>query len=629
MVRASPARMLTMDWPGKIDPITQIPLELGGNKMKSTAFLRITRVFLFLVLAGFTNHAAADHPHGGYDYVNVPPVDWSPCFQEIGPFECAVYEVPLVHSKTSRYFYVNGDAPGVDIALIRLPATDPANKIGSLFLNPGGPGGSGVLFVLNAGNLLYTPEVRAKFDLVGFDPRGIGQSTGLSCYTSFDHLDEFNALAPYPDTPDEVFAQIEFDRKLRKSCDENAGPILDYMTTANAARDMDILREAVGDKKFTYAGYSYGSFLGVTYANLFPKRVRALIVDAVLDPISWTTGRRHDKWLPVSTRLRSDAGAQATLEEFFRLCELAASPRCAIAGDTANRFAALLEKTKAEPIILVLPDGSELVLDNQLIVAITLNVLTNPFDWFSWANDLLLLEQLATTTTLSSNFSILGTEDGRTPNPDLVPQTIEGFPGVLCSDSDNPDNPFVWVSAGKISERKFGTFGKIWTWVSSPCAKWPGSKKSRYAGPFTRKTANPVLVTSTLYDPSTRYEGAVTVDKLLPNSHLLTVEGWGHTTLLLSDCATQIGADYLIHGTLPGKKSTCRQDFPPFFLSPDEVFGPSATAATAAAPGVEAQTLESEAEVTAATATKREAAAQERTDVIRAIKDVGPRYGKH
>ncbi|MBT8080461.1 MAG: alpha/beta hydrolase [Gammaproteobacteria bacterium] len=595
--------------------------------MQFSALHRVTPFLLLIVVAGFSHKAAANHSDRGYDYVNVPPVEWAPCFQDFGPFECAIYQVPLKHSKKSKYFYVNGYEPGIDLALIRLPASDQANKIGSLFLNPGGPGGSGVSFVLNAANLLYTPEVRARFDMVGVDPRGIGQSTGLSCYTSFDHLDEFFALQPFPQTVDEIFQQIRFDKSLRKNCKRNAGPILDHMTTADTARDMDILREAVGDKGLTYAGYSYGSFLGVTYANLFPKRVRALIVDAVLDPISWTTGRRFDKGLPVSTRVRSDAGAQDTLGEYFRLCDTAGVPRCAFAGNSSERFAALVEKLKAEPVTIVFPDGSELVVDNALLISATLNTLYNPFAWFLLANDLAFVEQLATTTTLSSNFSVFGTELGRMPNPDLVPQTIEGFPGVLCSDSDNPDNPFVWAFAGEISERKFGYFGKPWTWASSPCAKWPGSKKSRYAGPFTRKTANTVLVTSTVYDPATRYEGAVTVDKLLPDSHLLTVEGWGHTTLLLSDCATQIGADYLLHGTLPGRTSTCRQDFPPFFLDPGEVFGASAAAS---AQGLEAETqsLESSAEADAAAVSNRDAVAAERAEIMRAIMDSRSTYGK-
>ena len=587
--------------------------------MKPSAFRQFASAVLLVATASFTQTSAANHSSGGFDYVNVPAVQWSPCFQEFGPFECAIYEVPLVHKKASKYFYVNGHEPGIGIALIRLPATDQANRIGSLFLNPGGPGGSGVSFVLGAGPVLYTPEVRARFDLVGFDPRGIAQSNALSCFTSFDHLDELNELPFYPQTIEEVFAQIRFDKKFRKSCRKNAGKILHNMTTADAARDMDILRQAVRDKKFTYAGYSYGSFLGVTYANLFPKRVRALIVDAVLDPISWTTGRRHDRWLPFSTRLRSDAGAQATLDEFLRLCDLAGVPRCVFAGNSADRFAALLEKVKADPVILVFPDGSELVIDNVFVTANTLFALYNPFVWDLLASDLLFVEQLATTTAASSSFSLFGRE----PNPDLVPQTIEGSPGVFCSDSDNPDNPFVWPLAAKISERKFGTFGRIWTWISSPCAKWPASKKSRYTGPFTRKTANPVLVTSTLYDPATRYEGAVTVDKLLPNSHLLTVEGWGHTTLFLSACATQIASDYLVDGVLPGKTSTCRQDFPPFLLSPDEVFGPAAVAATQ---GLEAQSLDSESDAT--TALSRESAAADRATALREIAQGNARYGK-
>lgn len=579
-------------------------------------------LLLITSVAAFPTDAVATHTWSNKSFVNVPPVEWVPCFQDFGPFECAVYKVPLDYSKTSKYFYLSGHQPGIDIALIRLPATDPANRIGSLFLNPGGPGGSGVDLVLNIGffgALLYSAEVHAKFDIVGFDPRGTNRSAPLSCFTSFDLPDEFAALPFFPLTIEQIFAQLRFDEKFRRACRKNAGPIIDNMTTADVARDMDLMREAVGDKQLTYAGYSYGSFLGVTYANLFPDRVRALIVDGVLDPIQWTTGDRRTRRLPVTTRLRSDAGAQVTLEEFFRLCDLAGLPRCAFAGDAAGRYEALLASLKANPIVLVFPDGSELIVDYVFLTALTLQVLYNPFDWEFFALDLAFLESLATPTAPAAAFRLIG----RTPEldgaPDLIPQTIEAFPGVLCSDSSNPSFPFVWPLAAAVAEHQFGQFGPPWTWASSPCARWPGSKSSRYAGPFTRRTANPVLVTGTEFDPATRFEGAVTVANLLPNSQLLTVEGWGHTTLFLSSCADQIASDYLVDMSLPASASTCRVDFPPFNLSPGEVYP---AAAAAALQGAAVQSLALGASAT----TSRDSAEEDRAHAMRAIRGDRPGY---
>src|SRR4051795_972588 len=281
---------------------------------------------------------------------------WTPCHADVGPrFECAVAQVPLDYDRP------RGES--ISIALTRLPATDPKHRVGSLFLNPGGPGGSGVDFVLFAGPELYTPEVRARFDLVGFDPRGIARSTPLRCFDSVEQWPPFPA-APFPLTRAQEREPIAFDRALDRACATRGGPIRDHMSTANAARDLDVLRGLVGDDKLSYAGVSYGSYLGVTYANLFPGRVRALVVDGVLDPIAWSTGRSAAEGVlvPFSTRLHSDAGAQATLQEFFRLCD-AGGPRCAFSGGAAERFAALARRLLREPVEVTYEDGTTETID--------------------------------------------------------------------------------------------------------------------------------------------------------------------------------------------------------------------------------------------------------------------------
>jgi pimeloyl-ACP methyl ester carboxylesterase len=272
-------------------------------------------------------------------------VNWSACFQDFGPFQCASVGVPLD--------YDDPNGAQISIAMVRLPATNPALRQGSLFINPGGPGGSGVDFAVFAAPFLFTQDVRDRFDIVGFDPRGIFRSRMLRCFGTPKQWAPYFTPFAFPITQAEVDAWIAADRYLDDACDQRGGGILDHMSTANVARDMDRLREAVGDSKLTYYGLSYGSMLGQTYANMFPNNFRALVIDGVLDPIAWTTGAPSQQGLPFSTRLRSDVGAQETLEEFFRLCDAGgnACPLASAAGAKA-RYAALAETLLTGPIII-------------------------------------------------------------------------------------------------------------------------------------------------------------------------------------------------------------------------------------------------------------------------------------
>ena len=189
-----------------------------------------------------------------------------------------------------------------------MPAADPARRIGSLFLNPGGPGGSGVEFVVGAGPVPLHQEVRDRFDLVGFDPRGIARSTALRCFGTDRQWGPYFTAFAFPSRRGGGSGWRR-DRYLDEACARRGGALIDHMSTANVARDMDRLRQAVGDAKLSYYGVSYGSMLGQTYANMFPDNFRALVIDGVLDPVAWTTGAAGQRDLPFSTRLRSDQGA--------------------------------------------------------------------------------------------------------------------------------------------------------------------------------------------------------------------------------------------------------------------------------------------------------------------------------
>jgi pimeloyl-ACP methyl ester carboxylesterase len=476
-------------------------------------------------------------------------IAWVPCEQV---FFCTSVTVPLDYDHPA--------GRQISLALIKQPATDPAHRIGSLFVNPGGPGGSGVDFVHDAGPALFTPEVRARFDIVGFDPRGIIRSTPLQCFDT-----EAQALAvvspfPYPNTPRRTQVWIANEHKLDAACAARHAAIMNHMATADAARDLDRLRQAVGDRALTYYGASYGSFLGNTYANLFPNKVRALVIDGVLDPVAWTTGRGDEgREVPFSTRLHSAVGAQATLKEFFRLCD-AAGPNCAFAPHAARRYAQLYRALKDDPVSIANPDGTTFQYDESFLIVDTLVTMYDSSSWPDFASFLADLETRADASELAARLSVLRQ---RTQAVDYF-NFLEGFPGVACSDSINPTSYSAWARAARASAGSDGLFGPIWTWVSSICADWPGHDSDRYLGPFTHRTSRPVLVVGNLFDPATPYRGAVTAARLLPNSALLTVHGWGHTSLFLSACADQAIGRYLLKSQTPPRGTVCEQDVVPF-----------------------------------------------------------------
>src|SRR5262245_29096754 len=212
-----------------------------------------------LLLAG----PAAAQPVAGKSSLS-----WSPCNRDVGPLECTTVQVPLDYDQPQ--------GATVSIAMVRLPAADPATKIGSLFLNPGGPGGSGVDELLSV--VPFIPPPLRLFDVIGFDPRGIARSTALRCFGTPKQWGPYFTPFAFPITAGEEEIWITADRYLDSACEQRAGRIIDHMATADVARDLDLMREAVGDQKLTYYGISYGSYLGQTYANMFPDKVRAVAI---------------------------------------------------------------------------------------------------------------------------------------------------------------------------------------------------------------------------------------------------------------------------------------------------------------------------------------------------------------
>ena len=254
----------------------------------------------------------------------------------------------------------------ISIASIRQPAADPSQRLGSIVLNPGGPGGSGVDFVRGAGPFLFTEEVRAKFDLVGFDPRGIIRSEPLRCFRNERQWEPYFTPFAFPTTPEEIEAWIAADRYLLRACDRRAGRIIDHMATADVARYMDLLRQALGEHQLNYVGYSYGSYLGVTYANLFPDRFRSLVVDGVLDPVQRQPARATPTvspcppvWVAIKERNRrwTSSSGYATRRSRWRVPSRPTRPAASLPWLTGSSPipSMSLIRTPARPLSRMIP----------------------------------------------------------------------------------------------------------------------------------------------------------------------------------------------------------------------------------------------------------------------------------
>jgi pimeloyl-ACP methyl ester carboxylesterase len=549
---------------------------LSLGRVRAALATAVTAVLSLALLAPPAQAAPASTSGAA---VLAPKVSWTACRDG---FQCATMPVPLDYDQPRGV--------QIGISVIRLPAAQPARRIGSLMINPGGPGGSGVEVVRGIAKFLPL-ELRARFDIVGFDPRGVNLSTPLRCFDTFDQAISILPPFAYPDTPAEEQAQRVSDDKLAAACARHGGAIRDHMSTADVARDMDLLRGALGDSKLNYLGFSYGSILGQNYANLFPSRVRALVIDGVLDPIAWTTGRGQEaQTTPLGTRLQSADGSRRTLDEFFRLCD-AAGPDCAFSGNASGRYAAMGERLRGHPATITDPGtGETFTVTYNDLIAVTLGALHAPFIWPYLAELLADLEQQLSPAVLGVRLAAIRTALGLAPAAqEPYPNFVESYPGVACSDSVNPRSFAAWQSAADRAEARYGRFGRIWNWVASVCRAWPSTAgQDRYLGPWTARTASPVLIVGNYFDPATPYQGAVTASRLLPNSRLLSYAGWGHTAYFTAGnfCVDSRVTRYLVTGLVPPAGIVCKPEGSPFGPTalPAERSAAAGTVLTAAVP---------------------------------------------
>jgi pimeloyl-ACP methyl ester carboxylesterase len=326
---------------------------------------------------------------------------------------------------------------------------------------------------------------------------------------------------------------------------------------------MDLLRQAVGAPALNYLGLSYGTGLGATYANLFPATTGHMVLDGNLDPVSWTTAGR----LSVSLRLDSDVAAAATLRSFLELCGAASTSACAFSAGspaaTVAKFTALARRAMAGRLVAGTPPQPVTYAD--LLASIPLAGVS------LWQAGAAGLQQLWTGATGSGN-PAAGAAGSRSTAGNsaaaaaAVYTGLDQQTGVLCADSPNPRNPAAYAREAAGARPRSGGYAALLGWSDEPCAGWPADAgQDRYAGPWNRPTASPILVIGNTGDPVTAYSGSVAMSRDLARARLLTVDGFGHTEFFNpSACAMNYELGYLTTGALPPSGTRCPQDGTPF-----------------------------------------------------------------
>jgi pimeloyl-ACP methyl ester carboxylesterase len=450
-------------------------------------------------------------------------VAWSDCG---GGFQCATLQVPLDYS--------NAQGRQISVALIRKQVTDPSRRLGSVLMNPGGPGGSGIRFLRDAAYLFK--DLNTRFDLVSWDPRGVGASTPVTCLSG-PQLDAFLALDSVLDDPDELDTYIQANRDFALGCRRNSGDLLPFMDSESTARDMDRIRAAIGEDRLTYLGFSYGTFIGQWYAHLFPTRVRALALDGVVD--SKATGR--------DAALAQVGGFEKNLEAFLADCRSRSTCLYGRSGDPGQKLVAEMARLDTTPLQV----GSRQLTRSLAMMA----VLATMYDQLRWDN---LDKALAALDTGDGSKMLAIADHWNERSPDgTYSNFVNGaFAATACIESPpapteiGPSDPY---EPALLQASPF--FGPWQEWEGVYCAFWP--ELPRAYRPLTIVGAPPILLIGATDDPATPYQWAKSVNEQIPHSVLLTRVGNGHTSYGFSSCIDAAENAYLTNLALPAPGMVC------------------------------------------------------------------------
>ncbi|MFE3995985.1 alpha/beta hydrolase [Streptomyces goshikiensis] len=458
-------------------------------------------------------------------------LSWRDC--GVPGFQCATMKAPLDYAKP-------GSGQDIDIAVARRQASGPGKRLGSLVVNPGGPGGSGIGYLQAYAGIGYPAAVRAQYDMVSFDPRGVDRSSPVECLTG-PEMDQFTQVDQTPDDAAERAKLVEAFKKFAAGCEEHSRRILPHVSTVDAARDMDILRSALGDKKLSYVGASYGTFLGATYAELFPGRVGRLVLDGAMDPSRPALELNRDQ----------TAGFETAFTSFAKDC--AKQPDCPLGKgspqEVAQRLKEFFRKVDAQPV----PSGDPARPLGESLA--TTGVIAALYDESAWPQ----LREALTGAMNGDGSGLLGLADSYYERDADGKYANLMFANAAVNCLDQPaafSGPEAVDKALPSFEKASPVFGAGLAWASLNCGYWP-VKATGEARALAAKGAPPIVVVGTLRDPATPYKWAQALAAQLESGTLLTYDGDGHTAYGRgSDCIDTAINRYLLEGKppAPGKK---------------------------------------------------------------------------
>ena len=439
-------------------------------------------------------------------------------------FGCAKLRVPLDYRDPSR--------KAIDLFLVRVRLAGQQKRIGSLVVNPGGPGGSGADAAVGLGLSLPT-ELLSRFDVVGFDPRGVGLSAPVECIS--DQLKD-RSLQLDPDARDAFATQARLSRQVSADCGAKYGDELQHYNTEETARDLDLVRQAVGDAKLTYLGYSYGTRLGSVYAQLFPTRVRALVLDGAVDP----------KAGEVASARTQAAGFERAFDQFAADCR-ARKAACLIGPDPRATVSRIMAEARRAPI----PGGS----GGRTATAgpVLLAIVSALYDRGDWA----ALESALAEADHGSSSGLFRLADRYNERDDQGHYTnlADANTAISCADAAEKVPDATVQRALSSWHRQYPLFGSALALGLLTCQQW---RAPREPLPAVRAAgAPPVLVIGTVNDPATPYASAKVLAGTLASGRLLTWQGEGHTAYPKTRCVTAAVDAYLVSLTVPAANATC------------------------------------------------------------------------
>ena len=482
-------------------------------------------ISLLLILTGCASFKS--EPLTSLSQYQSQKLKWHDCYQN---YQCSSLQVPIN--------YQNLATGSLSLSLLRYQALDQERRIGSLVVNPGGPGSSGVEYAYNA-EYIVSPELLERFDIVGFDPRGVGESAPIKCLSDSE-TDASLAADPKPDDASEFALFASEARDYFAKCLANTKNIL-HFGTLESARDLDILRSALGDKKLNFLGKSYGTYLGTLYADLFPQNVGRFVLDGAVNPNS--TNRE--------ALMGQAIGFDLALDSFISDCLKRGS--CPLTGDL-NSARSQIIKLFADVAIMPLKSKSERLVTEGLVVTGIASALYDTESGWPVLRD-------AFQEALSGNgdsFLILADQySGRQKDGHYLSNENDALQVIDCLDNSNLESDAAVRAGAAEFVAKAPIFGPYLAYAGLFCRYLPNLTSVKHIQVDTLKT-DKVLVIGTTRDPATPYKWAQVLSKIFQNSILITLDGDGHTGHGRGSTCVDSAVDrYLLTGIAPKSALYC------------------------------------------------------------------------